>query len=200
MSLYSWKELLTQWNKEILESESREFLSPEVIASKWIGYPGATEPQIAQAEERLGRKLPPSYREFLKFSNGWGMTTSFIDKLWSVEEIEWYAARHQELIDAWRLGRRHYFESKPIPDTEYFIYGERQNPGIFRDEYLQTALEISDIGDSALYLLNPQVATEDGEWEAWFFASWLPGANRHRSFWELMQAEYERFLSLKDQG
>ncbi len=199
MSPYSWKELLTQWNKEILESQFSEFLSPEAVATGWIGHPGATEAQIAQAEGRLGRKLPPSYREFLKFSNGWGKTTDFIDKLWPVQEIEWFATRHQDWINGWRLGRGDYGE-KPLSDEDYFIYGEKQNPSKLRDEYLQIVLEISDIGDSALYLLNPQVVTEDGEWEAWFFASWLPGANRHRSFWELMQAEYERFLSLKDEG
>ena len=35
--------------------------------------------------------------------------------------------------------------------------------------------------------------THDGEWEAWFFANWLPGATRFRSFAELMEAEYQSF-------
>ena len=63
-------------------------------------------------------------------------------------------------------------------------------------EYLQTALEISDVGDAGIYLLNPQVVTEEGEWETWFFANWLPGATRYRSFQELMEAEYQNFLTL----
>ena len=45
-------------------------IAPEVIASRWLGYPGATEEQIMNLETRLGRKLPPSYRAFLKASNG----------------------------------------------------------------------------------------------------------------------------------
>ncbi len=49
---------------------------------------------------------------------------------------------------------------------------------------------------SAIYLLNPQVVTEEGEWEAWFFANWLPGAARYRSFQEMMEAEYQDFLAL----
>ncbi len=198
MMMYKWKELLTKWNEEIVESEDKEYLSPEAITSGWIGYPGATEIQIQQTEDRLGRKLPPSYREFLKFSNGWGKTTSFIDRLWSSEEIEWFSVRHQDWIDAWRVGEAHFGGPKPVSDEEYFIYGERQNPGILRGEYLQTALEISDLGDSAIYLLNPQIMTEDDEWEAWFFANWLPGVNRYRSFWELMLAEYETFARLKN--
>jgi hypothetical protein len=77
---------------------------------------------------------------------------------------------------------------------EYFVYGEAQDCSKLRVEYLQTVLEISDLGDSAIYLLNPQVITEDGEWEAWFFCKWLPGADRYRSFREMMQTEYKNFL------
>lgn len=59
-------------------------------------------------------------------------------------------------------------------------------------------MEISDLGDSAIYLLNPLAISPEGEWEAWFFANWNPGAVRYRSFWELILAEYESFLTLKD--
>ena len=73
------------------------------------------------------------------------------------------------------------------------MYGETQDSVRFRVEYLESALEISDIGDSAIFLLNPKVLTPDGEWEAWFFGNWLPGANRYRSFAELMEDEYHSF-------
>jgi hypothetical protein len=89
-------------------------------------------------------------------------------------------------------------EKTSISDEEYFVYGAEQNPGLIRYEYIRTALEISDVGDTAIYLLNPQVVAPDGEWEAWFLASWLPGANRYRSFWELMQAEYLRFRRYRE--
>ena len=78
-------------------------------------------------------------------------------------------------------------------DEEYLVYGKTQDPARFRVEYLESALEISDTGDSAIYLLNPKVVTPDGEWEAWLFANWLPGAIRYRSFAELMEAEYHSF-------
>jgi hypothetical protein len=41
-----------------------------------------------------------------------------------------------------------------------------------------------------------RTVTPDGEWEAWFFANWNPGANRYRSFREMMQAERANFLRL----
>ena len=77
-------------------------------------------------------------------------------------------------------------------------YGEAQDCSKLRIEYLQTTLEISQKGDSAIYLLNPEVITTEGEWEAWFFADWLPGADRYSSFCDMMQAEYTNFLELRE--
>lgn len=59
-------------------------------------------------------------------------------------------------------------------------------PFVFRTSSAHSKSAISDIGDDAVYLLNPQVLTEDGEWEAWSFAAWLPGAVRFPSFWDLI--------------
>jgi len=42
-----------------------------VVASGWLGFPGATEAETAAAEAHLGVTLPPSYRAFLRVSNGW---------------------------------------------------------------------------------------------------------------------------------
>jgi hypothetical protein len=38
-------------------------------------------------------------------------------------------------------------------------------------------------------LLNPEIVTPEGEWETWFFANWLPGATRYRSFAEWLADE-----------
>ncbi len=172
MNPHPWREFLKQWSRDILKfSEYAQDLPPEVVSSGWVGYPGATAAQIAQAEARLKTTLPPSYREFLQVTNGWRTTTPSIDKLWSVEEIDWFASRHQDWIDAWLPGSRLQGEPSPVSDKEYFIYGEEQDPCVMREDYLQAALEISDVGDSAIYLLNPKVVTAEGEWEAWFFAS-----------------------------
>jgi len=53
------------------------------------------------------------------------------------------------------------------------------------------------VGDSAVYLLNPQVISADGEWEAWFFANWLPRAHRYRSFQEMMEAHFHQFAGIE---
>ena len=69
---------------------------------------------------------------------------------------------------------------------------------VLRSEYLATALDISEETGNGMYLLNPRIVTPDGEWEAWFWAAWLPGANRHRSFQEMMVAERQSFRRLEE--
>jgi cell wall assembly regulator SMI1 len=63
-------------------------LPDEVKASLWLGRPPASDSQISQAEERLGIALPPSYRTFLRVSNGWGKLTQSIWQLNAVEQLQ----------------------------------------------------------------------------------------------------------------
>ncbi len=198
MSSYDWRLFLEEWSQEILayDDEYRLELPAEVIASGWLGYPGATEEQIAQAEGRLGTRLPPSYREFLAVTNGWRRTSPFIDRLWSTDEIEWFPVRHQGWIDDLRSVEP-VDGPTPFSEEEYLVYGPGQNTLLAPLEYLETALDISDLGDAAVYVLSPQVVTAEGEWEAWFMAAWSAGASRYRSFWELMHQEHETFLRLR---
>ena len=61
----------------------------------------------------------------------------------------------------------------------------------YRETYpnLASCLQISDVGDSAVVLLNPDAVSPDGEWQTYFFASWIPGARGYRSFREFMEEE-----------
>jgi hypothetical protein len=195
MTTFNWKAFLAEWNHELLQDdEIVQRLPAGVVAAGWLGYPGATEAQIVALEARLGTRLPPSYRAFLAVTNGWRTTTPFIDKLWSTDEVEWFAVRNQDWIDAY-VGPAADLPSST--DAEYLTYGDEQS-GYLRTEYMQSALEISETGDAAIYLLNPEIVTPEGEWEAWFLANWNPGASRYRSFQEMMQAEYQSFLRLRE--
>ncbi len=205
MPTHDWRSFLSQFSKELLADPQFRAASPiEAIASGWLGFPGASEAQLADAEARLGTRLPPSYRQFLGTTNGWLTLGHFINNIWPIEKVDWFRVRNQWAIDAWQLGEN-YYSSAPttrpsVPDEKYFIYGADQDPAYLRSEYLHTALEISDWGDSAILLLNPQVVFDDGEWEAWFHANWLPGARRYRSFLALMQDEYQAYLYVRDHG
>jgi hypothetical protein len=42
------------------------------------GFPPASEERIAAMEERLGRRVSPSYREFLEVGDGWRHAGGFV--------------------------------------------------------------------------------------------------------------------------
>jgi hypothetical protein len=183
MSVFEWRPFLEEWSRAILASPDVEHfeLPPDVIESGWLGYPPATDEQIAAAEARLGVALPPSYKAFLKVTNGWRQTGGAVERLLPVEEIDWLRVLHSDWIDAWTMfGPEEY-------DPEFDPVDLRHMPG---------TLVISEIGDAAIMLLNPAVKTPDGEWQAWFFANWIPGADPHDSFVLMLQQEYETLLHI----
>lgn len=205
-AFFNWKDFLKQWNEDILtllkESHGKfhySELAKEVLNTGWLGFPGADEEKILSVEKRLNIKLPPSYRDFLKVTNGWRQIGFDAEdtRIFSVEEIDLFSVKYGQSLHYWLMG---YGEYRPvITDEIYFVYGPEQDTVNIRNEYLETALAISEEVDSAIYLLNPQVLTSDGEWEAWFFGYTLPGAVRYRSFREMMEGEYVRILTgMKD--
>ncbi len=183
MTDFDWAAFLREWSGELIGNEDiAGSLPPEVKASDWLGFPGASDEQIGRAEARLGKPLSPSYRGFLKASNGWRATGFFVDRLWSTDDIEWSGSVIRNGLPIGSGGAAQY----PPQDLD--------SDG----HYLPSVLEISDVGDSAIYLMNPQIVAGDGEWQAWFFSNWNPGAVRHRSFQELMVAERQSFLYVRD--
>jgi hypothetical protein len=196
MVVFGWRSFLERFSHDLLANEQiRSTLPPDVVASGWLGFDPATKSGITALEQRLGVTLPPSYREFLEVTNGWRCISPFVYRLWSTADVTWLSERHQrDIIDPWLKESETYATS----DDEYFVYGDDQDTVNLRPEYLRTALEISDYGDAAIYLLNPKVVSVYGEWEAWMLASWLPGASRYRSFRELLEAEYRGFAELPD--
>lgn len=163
-----WRALLQQLSDLALSDEDiRKRLTADQIKKRWMGEAPATEEQIAAAERRLGVRLPPSYRAFLKVSNGWHYPNRFVARLAGTEEIGFTKDVDPNLINAWK-------EYTDEPET-----------------HLAETLLInvpSNYDDAASFMLNP-ATVGDGEMEAWFFSSWSPGADAHRSFWHLMRTQ-----------
>ncbi len=198
MKEYPWTNLLDELSAFQLADhdfsyiENREQIHREAIERNSLSLRPASVDQVAQAQTRLGTNLPPSYRSFLLTSNGWGPIDQFIWHLLPVQEITWCKDSKPGLVEGWLAAEReseHPFE--PFPDEYYLVYGEEQSPQDIRPEYLETALQISEMGDAAMVLLNPVIQDDDGEWEAWYFSAKMPGAIRYRSFHELMQAQLQ---------
>ena len=180
---YDWGGLLARWGSELAVSEQASPWNqmPELIASGWPYHPTASEDEIGMVEARLGLSLPPSYRGFLKVSNGWPvMGNPFSGGLRPVEEIERFAVRNQAWLDVIR-------RMPDDPNTEY-VYPVGA-------ETFEAAIEISHAAEGIL-LLNPAVVDGEGEMEAWLFEAEM-GIKRYRSFWEMMQTEYQIFCYLE---
>ena len=186
MPSFPWERLLAQWTEEMaLYSDGQDDPALPIQRTGLLSAVGATEDEIAASEARLGITIPPSYRQFLQVSNGWQAGSWHLRP---VSEVQWFSIEDQAIIDAWvKAGL-----DDTVSDEEYLVYGDDVNQPL-RAEYLQTALAIGEY-DEGTYLLNPQTRTPEGEWEAWFFAHWVPGADRYRSFWDLMVAEHKHSL------
>ena len=209
---FDWRTFLQRISCDLLADVAvRAMLPGDVVAARWLGYEGASDNEIVVVLETKARRsaFRHPYRSFLGESNGWrNCGGPFIYDLWPCSQVGWFQERNQAWIDAyvhpenngikivWPAGQEPP-EPLPLTDEEYLVYGDQQDSCRFRAEYLQTALEISDVGDSAILLLNPKLVSSDGEWEAWLFANWAPGAHRYRSFRELMQGEHDSFTQLR---
>lgn len=97
-------------------------------------------------------------------------------------EVAWLREGDRDTIDAWTEVTS---PTGGLDDRDGF------------ERYLPTGLQVSarECVGTAMYLLNPWVASADGEWEAFSFAHWVPGVRRFRSFWELVQAEIEDLVA-----
>jgi hypothetical protein len=124
--------------------------------SEAVPQDGASPEEIEVAERRLGTTLPPGYRSFLETTNGFGPIGHFVRRLRPVAEICWLRDEDPELIQIW------------VEATG--------------DDALSKTLVVSDEEDGARVLLNPVVVDEEGEWEAWFLAHWVPGRSRTGRF------------------
>lgn len=187
---YDWGTWIREWNRQLLSrydpSADEAFVDPRVTASVvaggWLGAVGATEEQVAALETRLGARLPPSYRSFLLTTNGFLQPGVIVPRLLATDEVSWLRDVDPETIEAW-LGAS--TVAAATVDSDAF------------ERHLPSALQVSarETVGTAMYLLNPEVVTGDGEWEAFYFAHWVPGVRRFRSFWALMHAEQEDFFA-----
>jgi len=182
--------ILSQLNSILLGLEDwKSDLTPEALSTGWCGLPPATESEILRAEERLGITLPPSYRSFLSISNGWRPFSDFIEQLLPVMEIQRFQSANLEDLELIQK----YFPESDVSDDEYLDY--QTHIEALRPRYYPECLLVGrgwDGGGGEIVLLNPHIVSADGEWEAIFFANWVPGNRRYRSFFDLIKAAIDR--------
>ncbi|WEH19759.1 SMI1/KNR4 family protein [Streptomyces sp. VNUA24] len=182
---FDWRPFLLRWSEEWADAtpddETRGEDDLAARQARWLGFPPASQERIAAMEERLGRRMPPSYREFLRVSDGWRHAGGFLWRLAGTADARWHD-------DA--SGLAEMFEEDLDDDAGP---EERQEVDIWR-----RGLQLDVESDSVHVLMDPEDVDENGEWAVFTWASWLAEApERHDDCLAFMQAMHREFHSLR---
>ena len=185
-----WRELLEDYqlvlglNKYFERPPWTLWAEENQVEVKYPWRSPASQDEIREAERRLGVALPPTYLAFLSQSNGWYGFNDAVCELYPLSKVAWVRDLEHAWIDDYLAA---FGDPGPENDGRYLVYGHGAEQYESRPRYLRSALQISPVGDLAAVFLNPEVI-HDGEWEAWFFATWMSGALRCKSFADLFEA------------
>lgn len=181
-----WSHLLKKWNDKMFLTPSEEInlewyteYYPDEFAKKDCTKLPASEVDIQLLEERIGTRLPPSYRNFLLASNGWTFMEGYT--LFNVQKVDWVNNLTPWLAD---------WEGSEINDEEYFDYTDLRYHSGIRRHHMKSVLQISNCEDGNVYLLNPLIIDEREEWECFDFGANVSGGHRYRSFWDMINKFY----------
>ncbi|WP_225850747.1 SMI1/KNR4 family protein [Streptomyces sp. HPF1205] len=204
----AWRPFLEQWSAEWIAGHDPEQdtpLEPEVVRDTWLGFAPASEAEVEAAEARLGRRLPPSLREFLLVTDGWRDAGTFVYRLAGTADLEWLRdTDDRHWIEVWQeFAEEAAAEDGDGDEDEDDEDGE---PDELDDDafmvqearMLARSLRLSLEGDAAVMLLDPDDVDEDGEWAAYWLASWSgEGPERYDSFHDLMRQQWRSFHALR---
>ncbi|MCK8438250.1 SMI1/KNR4 family protein [Streptomyces sp. D2-8] len=180
-----WRSFLLRWSGEWADSlpddETRSEDDEAARRARWLGFPPASEERIAAMEERLGRRMPPSYRRFLEVSDGWRHAGGFVWLLAGTEDAHWHD-NESGLADLFE----EYLDEDAGP-------GERREADLWR-----RGLQLDVESDATHVLLDPEDVDGDGEWAVYTWASWRAAPpERHANFHAFMRDMHREFHSLR---
>lgn len=188
---FDWHEFLGRWQAEWLprtDADEEAHADPHadvddggqvaVRPGPGPARPGAKEPAIAAAEERLGRRLPPSYRQFLALSDGWHVDqTAGVYRLGGAADIDWFK-------DPYDMSALYEQNLGDHPREEDVVLA-----GMW-----QRALRLETDSDMSHALLDPGDSDTDGEWALYVYKGWSGEfPDRYPSFRAYMEAMYRGF-------
>ncbi|MER7049264.1 SMI1/KNR4 family protein [Streptomyces jumonjinensis] len=177
---FDWWEFLIRWSGEWADAQDFDGLDgpdEELVASRWLGFPAASDTDLAALEERVGHRLPPSLRAFLQVSNGWRNAGPFVYHLGGSRDVRPH-------LDGRGLGAvfAEYLDEDASPQ-------DRLRAGMW-----ERALQLEVESDSVLVLIDPLDVDGDGEWAVYEYAHWLAAPpERYPSFRHYMTDRYRDF-------
>lgn len=174
-----WQKFLSKWSHDVIRYKGyadNHHITGAMLAERWLGYEPASEAEIEALEARLKVTLPPSYKAFLRVSNGWLISRP---RLFGCDQVDWHIKLDPDNIEGWSIGF-----GKNLDELD----------DDFLERDLGATLQISEADGTEYYLLNPRRIYKSGEWQAWHFAHWIPGAWPFRSFESMMRNQYKVHL------
>ncbi|WP_280885749.1 SMI1/KNR4 family protein [Streptomyces sp. LBL] len=186
---FDWRPFLLRWSGEwadsLADGETRGKNDEAARRARWLGFPPASEERIAAMEERLGRRMPPSYREFLKVSDGWRHAGGFVSLLAGAEDARW----HND-----ESGHADMFEEDQDADAD----PEEQREADIWQRIWRCGLQLDVESDITYVLMDPEDVDEDGEWAVYTWASWRAAPpERYANFLAFMRDMNREFHSLQ---
>lgn len=185
----AWDQFLNCWSLEALQGNSA--ISTRI--PEWKNRKRPAADLVANLEKKLNLTLPRSYKDFLFVSGG---NFQFFNHLSDEELSAFHEIGKVDVYSKlskknWQMWKTTYQDVK-VSDELYFVYGNDQLAPNFRAEYLDDAIEVGSfyLGTQDFILLNPVVKTSNNEAEAWWLSSKNPGADRYKTFADLMIALY----------
>ncbi|MEU6035544.1 SMI1/KNR4 family protein [Actinomadura sp. NPDC047616] len=173
-----WRPWLTRWSEEWIGCTEPDELDPEVVRDGWLGFDPAPPEAVVAAEERLGTRLPPSYREFLLTTDGWRNAGIFVWRMRGTSDLGWV----RDLEPYWQ-------------DWDEPVEEEEADGG---DGPISRGLLISLETDAGILYLDPGDVDENGEWAAYSLFSWRAAPpERFPSFTALMEDLYAEFHRMR---
>ncbi|HVX49401.1 MAG TPA: SMI1/KNR4 family protein [Chitinophagaceae bacterium] len=164
----TWKELLKKISVLAIQQQSNDF-DEEMLEAGWLGMQPAGKEDIEAAEKSLGIQLPEDYKQFLLISNGFASISSTDVFLAQVEDIQWFRDFNPSLVDGWSETHSEY---DPAYNTPF-----------------KNSIIIGGMHDEQQLLLVP---VDNGVWECWFFAFWIPGEDKFPSLRYYMEERLQR--------
>lgn len=182
---FDWRSFLVRWSGEWADAwrPDDSWGEPDEAArhARWLGFTPAPHARIAALEERLGRRLPPSYRAFLHVTDGWRHAGGFVWRLAGTEDVR----PHQDACGFAAWFREELDEDSTPEEVLLAGMGER-------------ALQLDVESDATYVLMDPGDVGDDGEWAVYTYATWSGDYHpcRYASFRAFMEDMYRQFHRL----
>lgn len=199
MNQSDWYDFLKQYSHEVLQAEYIDGyveIPEQAKRQNWLGHKPASQQSISEADQRLGRQLPPSLKSFYQITNGWIALGYTACDILPIEELGWIHEREPDLFQGAKEA-----ESEKGPFKDF-----KDDPGakrlkLYRLEQgtrVKRSLVLNSTGDASYWLLDPEVQNPEGEWSAGLLASWQPGMEWSAdSFEALMRSELANLIQAR---